>query len=113
MKRLSVGSPEDDGKKPLPAESKTLAKFPRMCEFLTAVAYEDGTKRQPGYLWLKSDAVAFVVTLFDEDACCRLPCRGATLDEALALAEKLLGVENAPWEVDQYMRERKKKKGKK
>jgi hypothetical protein len=45
------------------------------------------------------------VTYYDPDSGTRLPCRGATLDQALTLGEQLLGVEEAPWEGDKYLME--------
>ncbi len=113
MKRLSLGQPDGGGRQPLPSDSVLFKKLPRLMEFITQLAYEDGTPRAPGYYWVKTDATAFIVTLFDEDACARLPCRGATVEDAFGLADKLLGAENAPWEVDQWMMERKAKKKKK
>ena len=62
------------------------------------------------------DRFRYELTLYDLDSGTRLPVRAATLDEVLAAAEKLLGVENAPWEIDRYLTEQlagknKKKKG--
>lgn len=98
----------------LAATSVTLAKFTLLREFLTATQYDDGAPRTPGDLALRNRGVAFEVTLYDPDAGLRLPVRAATLDDVLALAEKLLGVESAPWEVDRYLTEQLgKKKGRK
>ena len=98
----------------LPATSVVLSKFVLLREFLTATSYEDGSARTPGDLALRNRGVAFEITLYDPDAGLRLPVRGPTLDDALTLAEKLLGVETAPWEVDRYLTEQlAKRKGKK
>lgn len=97
------------------ALSVLFGKYPKLREHLTCMAYENGEIRTPGYLWWKTTMTAHVVTLFDPDAGARLDCRASTIDEAWALAEKLLGAEDAPWEHDQYLAERmtkrKKKKG--
>jgi hypothetical protein len=113
MKKLSMG--EGDGAKlpPLSKESATFKKLPNLCEFLSAVAYEDGSARAPGRLWLDNDGVAYTVTLFEPSAFARVRIRGNTLDDALALAERHLSLDSAPWEADQYAREKaagKKKK---
>jgi hypothetical protein len=100
----------------LPATSVILAKVPAMRAFVTDTAYEDGSPRVPGYFTLRNRVACFEVTLYDPDSGCRLPVRGSDLDKALQMAEQLLGVEEAPWEVDQYLlgqleqRGRKKKK---
>jgi hypothetical protein len=101
---------------PLPATSVILGKLPAIREYLTATAYEDGTARQPGYFTLRNRALTFEGTLYDPDSGTRLVVRANTLDEMLAGLEKLLGVEEAPWEIDPYLTEqlaRRRKRGKK
>jgi hypothetical protein len=113
MKRRSLGVGVDVAMPALSGESKVLLKFPRMCEFLTAVYYEDGTVRTPGTVWLKVDSLAFVMTLLDPDACARVNVRAASLDEVFTLAEKLLSTESAAWELDRYAVEKAAQKKKK
>jgi len=113
MKRISMG--DDDGKPmpPLSSESVVFKKFPRLREFLSHTAYEDGSLRQPGRMWLDSDSIAFVCTLFEPTAMVRVRLRAATLDDVLTLAEHHLGSENPAWEIDQWARDKavpKKKK---
>lgn len=113
IKKRDVSSPALGARPPLAFDSKILAKLPTLCEWLAATTYEDGSPRTPGYLWLSNRVVAYEVTLFDPDSCCKMPCLGRTLDEALALAETHLRAEDAPWQQDGYMvarRDGKKKK---
>lgn len=101
---------------PLPAASiagKTLVKFPRFLEHMTATAYDDGTIRVPGYCWLSTRGQAWILTLFDVDGCARLPLVANSVDEVFAMAEAMLGAEDAPWQLDQFMLDRSNQKKKK
>lgn len=97
----------------LPAASIMLGKLPAIREFLTATEYEDKAPRTPGYITLRNRQVTFEVTLYDPDSGSRLSARAAKLDDVLALVEQLLGVEEAPWEVDPYLTEQLARRGKK
>lgn len=113
MKKLAMGMGDDDKLPPLSSDSVVFKKFPRLCEFLTATSYDDGSARAPGRLWLDNDGIAFTVTLFEPSCFKRVRLRGNTLDDAVALAERHLGMDGAPWEADQYARDKAgKKKGK-
>lgn len=87
----------------LTADSKLLGKLPAIMEFLTATAYEDGSPRTPGYMWVSNRTAAFEVTLFDPDGCCKLPCLGKNLDEAFALLEAHLRGDLPPWQQDGFL----------
>lgn len=87
----------------LTADSKLLGKLPALMEFLTATAYEDGTARVPGYLWVSNRTVAFEVTLFDPDGCAKMPALGKNLDDAFALLETHLRSDNPPWQQDGFL----------
>lgn len=113
MKRRSLGLGADAPLPALSGESVVLKRFPRLCEFLTAVYYDDGSPRVPGTVWLKVDGIAFVLTLLDPDACARLNVRAASLDDVLTLTEKLLGSDGAAWELDRYAAEKAAQKKKK
>jgi hypothetical protein len=113
MKRLSIGGDAGAPLPPLSPESKILVKVPRISLFLVETSYEDGSPRSPGRLWIDNDGTAFTITLFEPTAMARVRIRGNTLDDALGLANAHLGMESAPWEVDQYARDKaagKKKK---
>jgi hypothetical protein len=113
MKKLSMGAEGGEGLAPLPGESVVLKRFPLLCQFLAVTKYDDGTPRLRGRVWFESDAIAYVITLMEPTACARVRLRGASIDDTLALAEKHLSIENAPWEVDQYARDRQAMKKKK
>lgn len=95
------------------ATSVLLAKLPALREWLTATAYEDGSARTPGRLSLEVYGTTWSLLLRDPDAAARLPIRGEDLDKVLLLAEQLLGVEEAPWERDNYLAEQLGKKKRK
>jgi hypothetical protein len=97
----------------LPATSVLLAKLPAIREFLTATEYEDKSPRQPGYVTFRNRVVAFELTLYDPDGGARLAVRGPTIDQCLQLAEQMLGVEEAPWELDSYLQEQLARRAKK
>lgn len=113
MKKLSIGGADGTPVVSLSGESKLFKNFPRLCEFWSARTYEDGTPRSPGRHWFDQDGVGYTLTLFEVSACAKMRCRAATIDDCYALAEKALGAENAPWEVDQYAREKASGKKKK
>jgi hypothetical protein len=64
-------------------------------------------------MWIRTLGTQWCVTVFDPDACARLDCRATAIDDALLLAEKLLGAEEAPWEIDGYLQEKAAKQTKK
>jgi hypothetical protein len=113
MKKLSMGAEDVSKLPPLSAESAHLKKVPRLCEFLTAVVYEDGSPRVPGRLWWDQDGLAFTMTLFEASSFARVRLRAATIDDLLVLANTHLAMENAPWEADQYARDKATAKKKK
>jgi hypothetical protein len=113
LKRREVGTGAGYVVPALSADSKLLGKLPALMEFLTATAYEDGSPRVPGYLWISNRIAAFEVTVFDPDGCAKLPCLGKTLDDALGLAETHLRADTAPWQVDGFLVKRAAEKKKK
>lgn len=110
MKRRQQAQPGQASVPALPSTSTHWPKLASIREFLAATSYDDGTARVPGYLTVRNRTTTFEITLYDPDSGSRLVCRGGTLDEALALAEKLLGVEEAPWEPDNYLQAQLAKK---
>jgi len=95
------------------ATSVLLAKLPALREWLTATTYEDGSARQPGKLAIEVYGQTWSVLLRDPDAAARMNVRGEELDKTLMLVEQLLGVEEAPWERDNWLAGQLAKKGKK
>jgi hypothetical protein len=113
MKRRQAATPGGTIVPPLPSSSVHWPKLPALREFITATKYDDGSPRTPGYLTVRNRVTTFEITVYDPDGCCRLSARASTLDEALALTEKLLGVEEAPWEPDRYLQEQASRGAKK
>lgn len=96
----------------LPGDSKLLEKLPLLREFLSVTAYDDGSMRQPGSYRFENKLICYQITLYDADAGMRLPVSGATIDDVMKAAERLLGAPDAPWEVDRYLTEQLQKKSK-
>jgi hypothetical protein len=92
--------------------SVILGKLPAIREWLSCTVYDDGSPRQPGALRIASRNSQWWLTLTDPDRGARLCACDDKLDRALTLLEQLLGVEEAPWEIDPYARQTKGKKGK-
>lgn len=90
-----------------------LAKLPALREFLSATSYEDGSRRAPGVLRVQTQGTLWEITIQDPEAAARLTVRGQELDKTLLLLEQLLGVEEAPWELDRYLAEKRDGKKKK
>jgi len=96
----------------LPSESKVLAKFPTLIEFLTRRSWPDGTVRAPGRYWWDPLSSGFCLTLIDVDNALRIKVTAPTLDAAYAAAELVLGTDGGQWEVDTYEQEKREKKAK-
>lgn len=96
----------------LPMESAMLKKYPRVLEHLICTAYEDGAVRTPGAWRMDNKLILLTLTLYDPDSGMRLPVNGVTVDECFALADKLLGAPDCPWEVDRWLTEQLAKKEK-
>jgi len=91
-------------------DSKLLTKLPRLCEFVSATAYDDGEFRMPGYWTFRNRMTTYEVTLYDPNYGIRLTLRAVTIDEVFTLAEKAVDAEGMPWEVDNYLTEQLTKK---
>ncbi len=113
MKKVSLGVDSSTPLPPLSSDSVLLKRLARLREFLSLTAYDDGSPRAPGRLWLDSDGTAYIITLFEPSAMVRARFRAAGIDDVFALADTFLGADTPPWEVDQWARDRvtaKKKK---
>lgn len=88
---------------PLESESVVLKDFPKLREFLTCTVFDDMSRRQPGYLTIRTRGLTFEMTLYDYDSGMRLAVQGRDIDEMFASAELLVSTENAPWTPDQYL----------
>jgi len=91
-----------------------LAKrWPVVGEFLVATQFDDGSSRVPGELKLANRGAGWLCTLYDVEQAARISVNAPTVEQGLSLLEQLLGVEEAPWEHDQYLQtllDRRKKK---
>jgi len=90
-------------------------RWPGVAEFLVATQFEDGSSRAPGEIRFANRGAGWLVTLYDVEQAARLPVNAPTIEQGLSLMEQLLGVEEAPWEHDQYLQtllDRRKKKRK-
>jgi len=88
-------------------ETKLFKDCPQFVSHLTTTRYDDGTPRKTGSAILKVVGTTFIIVLKEPDACLEMSCAGATLDDAVALAELLLGSSDAPWEPDPWAENRK------
>jgi len=97
----------------LPNQTKLFGKLPTLVAFLTARSYEDAGARLPGTFWFDGGSSGFAVTLRDVDQCLRLVVRAPTIDDVFGAAELAIGAENAPWEIDQFLADKRAEKKKK
>lgn len=111
MKKISFESvsPSDGPVHLAPIDSKVLSQFPHLIAHCCVMRYDDGDSRKPGWYTVKSQGASWVVQVKDPNACAQLQCIGNTLDDALALADMLLGSEMAPWEPDQFLKAQSQK----
>ena len=111
MKRIELRQQAAEGRPTHLAaiESNVLTKLPNLVAHCCITRYEDGSARKPGWWTLKTYGAAWVVQIKDPDSCCSLQATANDLDDALALAELLLGTDDAPWEPDPFLRKQKGK----
>lgn len=88
-------------------ETEILGRCPQVVAHLTHVAYDDGSPRQTGTVTIRIRGTTWSVEARDWDACARLVASGTSCDDAFALLDLLLGSDNAPWEPDRYLEEKK------
>lgn len=111
MRRVKPGTQAAEGSHShlAPVDSTVFGQLPNIVQHCCVTRYDDGTARQPGWLTIRSQGSAWVVQLKDPDSGCQMRANGNTLDDALALAELLLGAEEAPWEPDPWLASQKKR----
>jgi len=114
MKRVQPGKQTAEGSANHIAavESSILAKLHCLVAHCATTRYEDNSPRRPGWWTVKTLGAAWVVQVKDPDSCCQIQATAQTLDDALALADLLLGSEEAPWEPDPWLNQQAKKKPK-
>lgn len=87
-----------------PIESNIFGKLFNLVAHCCVTRYDDGDPRRPGWFTVKTVGSAWAVQVKDPDGCCQMQAIGNTLDDALALADLLLGGEDAPWEPDPFLK---------
>lgn len=90
-------------------ESNTFTKMANLIQHCCVTRYDDGDPRKPGWFTVKTMGSAWVVQVKDPDAGLQLSATAQFLDDALCLADLLLGSEEAPWEPDPFLRNAKVK----
>lgn len=112
MKRKAVGggASESPHRHLAAVETNVFGRLMNLVEHCSVTKYDDGSPRKPGWFTLKTLGSAWVVQVKDPDGCCQLNATAQTVDDALALADVLLGSEEAPWEPDPFLRARTPKK---
>lgn len=114
VKRKDVQSPSNpDGPSHLAAmESDVFSKLANIVSHCAVTRYDDGAVRRTGWVTIKTMGAAWVVQVKDPDGCCSMSLTAQTLDDALALADVMLGADDAPWEPDPFLKatEARKKK---
>jgi len=116
MKRKNLSpAPEDNcAFKHLAAiETNLWAKLPNLVAHCCVTRYDDGEPRKPGWVTIKTMGSAWVVQLKDPDSCLQMSATAQSLDDALCLADLLLGAEQAPWEPDPFLKQQAAKNSKK
>lgn len=87
-----------------PVETVVFGKLMNLVAHCAETRYDDGEPRKPGWFTIKTMGAAWVVQVKDPDSCCQMMTTAATLDDALALADVLLGSDEAPWEPDPFLK---------
>lgn len=86
-----------------------MSKCHELVKHCCVTKYDDGEPRKAGWFTVKTMGAAWVVQVKDPDAALSFSATSQTLDDALQLADLLLGSDEAPWEPDPWL---KREKGK-
>lgn len=108
--KMDTAAPEGTATHLAAIESVILSKLPHLVAHCCVLRYEDGDGRRPGWFTIKSQGASWVCQVKDPNACAQLQAIGNTIDDALVLADLLLGSEQAPWEPDQFLKAQSAKK---
>lgn len=81
-------------------DSPAFRLFPRILEHLAINRFEDGTPRLPGTVICRVESANWKVIAKEPSSQLQLVVIGATVDDAMAGLELLLGAEEAPWDDD-------------
>lgn len=109
-RRTPVEQKAGDGPKHLAAmETNVMDRFPSLVAHTAVTRYDDGEPRRPGWWTVETQGSSWRIRVKDPDSAQSLTVVGASLDDALTLAELLLSSEEAPWEHDSFLAKAKKK----
>ena len=86
-------------------ESNVFSKLFHLVAHCAVTRYDDGDPRRSGWFTVKTMGSAWVVQVKDPDSCLQMSATAQSLDDALCLADLLLGAEEAPWEPDPFLRQ--------
>jgi len=103
MKKRVAVSGGGDGNRPChlaALDSPAFKLFPRILEHLAVTRFEDGSTRLPGTVICRVESANWKVIAKEPSSQLQLTVIGATIDDALAGLELLLGSEEAPWDDD-------------
>lgn len=112
MKRRTpaAGGSDPNGPKHLaPMETDVFSKLFNLVAHCAVNRYDDGEPRKPGWFTIQTNGAGWVVKVKEPDTALSFSCTADTLDNALAMADLLLGTEDAPWEPDPFLRQQAKK----
>jgi hypothetical protein len=113
MKRKTAAAGSVTGGGPVhlaPVETVVWDRFPALIAHCTVTKYEDGSARKTGWLTIKTMGVSWVVIVKDPDGAVSLSATGKDLDDALTLADLLVGADDSPWEADTFLQRSSPKK---
>lgn len=112
MKKKTLQAGKQDAKHLAALESTLFADLLPLIEHMAVTKYEDGDSRIPGWITIKVQGAAWIVQVKDPDAAVGFQAIADTLDKALSTAALMLACDEAPWEPDAWLAQ-KKKTGKK
>lgn len=110
VKKIAAQQPGDESRHLAPVESELLRDLLPLVEHACCRRYDDGDPREPGWWTVKTVGSAWCVQVKDPDSCMSFSVVAPTIDRALTDAALLLGCEQAPWEPDQWLRQKKTQK---
>lgn len=109
MKKRIPKDAMGDAKHRAPMESAYFSEFMSLLEHMAMLKYDDGSKREVGWITITTRGDAWVVTVKDPDGACELRVIAATLDKALEDAAMLVSADDCPWVEDPFLRAKKAK----
>ena len=96
MKKRTVEASPGGAKAPFPDEG-WVKRYPTLCEYLSHLEYDDGSKRELSTLTVKEQDGRVLLSLNDRDTDSTAYISGENVGAALAALEKALVAGNADW----------------